>query len=128
MLVFIGHRFELGEFLVLDVEPQRAVRRRDPNVAVQVGIQSSRRAGHRLRRNIDRDLLGLGIDLGEAAAAALHVRSGIEPEHAVFISGDPVGADGDALLIVELEMFYRAGFAVDARDGGFEAGMRVGDP
>ena len=128
MLILVGHRFELGEFLFFDIEPQRPVGRRNPDVAVQVGVQSSSRSGHGLGREIDSDLFGFGIDPAETAAAALHVRSGIEPEDAVFIPGDAVGAGGDVSLIVELEILHRAGLAIDAGDGGFHAGMGESDP
>ena len=105
VLIFVRDRFELGEFLFLDIEAQRAVGSSDPDVAVHVGVQSARRSGHRLGRNIDGDLFGLRIDLGKTATAALHVGADVEPEHAVFVASDAVGAGRKAFWSSRLKFF-----------------------
>ena len=124
----VGHRFELGELLLLDVEAQRAVRRGHPDIAVEIGVDRAGGAGGRARRQIDHDFLVLGIDAAEAAMAARDVRAGVEPHHAVLVAGDAVGAGRDAALVVKLEMLHRAGLAVDLGDRGVGAGVAEGDP
>src|SRR5262245_16973076 len=128
MLALVGHRFELGELLFLDVEAQRAVGRRDPDIAVEVGVDGAGRSGGGARRHVDRDLLVLWVDAAERAVRARHVRANVEPHYAVLVARDAVGARRDVSLIVELEVLYRAGLAVDLGDRGVDAGVAERDP
>src|SRR5262249_11132980 len=96
--------------------------------SVKRRVHSSGGAGDGLCWAVLGVLVGFGIELREAAATALYVRSCIEPENAVFIAGNAVRASSYASLVVELEIFNRAGLAINAGDRSFETGVRKGDP
>src|SRR4029077_765962 len=60
------------------------------------------------------DLLGLGLELAEAAAARIDV----EPEVAIGVAGQAVGGRGGrAVPLVDLQVLDRSGLAVDLADG-----------
>src|SRR5262245_25107758 len=95
---------------------QRAVGRGDPDFPLRVGVDGDGAAGrrHALRRYIDVDLLGLGIDAAEAAAAGI----GIEPEDALVIAYDAVGVRCEAALRSDLVELGLTGLGVDPADSG----------
>ena len=77
-----------------------------------------------MRRLVDGDLLGLGIELAEAAAARIDV----EPEIALAVHREPVRVGGAAVGAVDLEEFHVAGLGVDAADGDELVGRVRGKP
>ncbi len=64
-------------------------------------------------RDIDVELLGLGIELGEPAMPALDMGADVEPQDAVLVAHDAVAAGDDAAAIRHREMLHRAGLGVD---------------
>ena len=86
------HRLEVGELLGLRIEAHDAVRRRGPDLALAVDVHGHGAAErrHGLRRLVDGDLLGLDVELAEAAAARIDV----EPEVAFGVAGEAVRGRG----------------------------------
>ena len=113
-------------FSGLRIELQHAIRRRGPDLALAVDVERHGAAERRhvLRRLVDGDLLGLRIELAEAAAARIDV----EPEIALPVAREPVGIGGAAVGAVDLEEFHLAGLGVDASDRDVLVGRVRGEP
>src|SRR5262249_19649246 len=111
-----SHRLEVGELLGDRVESNDAIRRRSPDLALAVDIEGNRAAEwrHGLRRLVNADLLGLHVELAEAAAAGIDV----EPQIAIAVAGEAVCRGGElAVLALDLEVLHFPGLAVDLADG-----------
>src|SRR5262249_48913361 len=124
----VAYRLKFGERLFGDVEAQSAVGRGDPDITREIDGGGAGGARHGLRRRVERDLLGLRVDLGEAAVAALDRRARVEPQIAVLVAYDPMAAGGKALDVGHAELLHRPGLGVDLRHGGVVARQTVGDP
>src|SRR5262249_5907335 len=122
----VGDRLELGEGLGAGIEAQRAIGRRRPDPALAVVVDGGGAAGrrHALRREVDVDALGLGIEPADAATAVVEV----EPDSALRVAGHAVGLRGEAVDRVHLEQLHLAGRRIDLADRGAPIRDVAGEP
>src|SRR6185369_12159260 len=114
------------ETLGLGVEAHGAVRRRCPDLALAVHVERHRPAEwrHAGRRHVYIDLLGLGIEPAQTAAAGIDVK----PENALLIAHQTVSVSRKAVVAVDLEQLHCAGLAVHLADGDLTIGIVGGEP
>ena len=108
------HRLELDEPLLGWVEAQHAVERAGPYAAGAVVVERHRTVDLRHVRwwDVDRDLLGLGIDHGERTARNVRV----EPDDALLVADQAMRIRRIAVRRVDLEGLHFAGLGIDATD------------
>ena len=107
------------------IESQRAGGRRHPDHAAAVIVDRGGAAGrgHALRRDEHLDLVGPGVDPGEAALA----RVDVEPDGAVGIAGHAVGGSGAAVGGIHLDGRERPAGEVELAEGKHVVGHVAGE-
>src|SRR4029077_10059689 len=123
---FIGDRLELGERLGLGIEAKRAVGRGRPYLALPVVIDRGGTAGrrHALRRHVDVNALGLGIEAAETAAAVIH----IEPYDALLVARHAMRLGRETVERRHLEELHRSACRINLADSGAPVGDIAGEP